>query len=240
MNGKRGLLLVTVIVVLCGSLWAVKPWESGAADLQQVRKERLSHIRASLTQNDLQLGQPILIRIFKETDELEVWVKSGTKYRLYKTFRICSWSGALGPKQKEGDGQSPEGFYSVSRAQMKPDSQYHLAFNLGYPNAFDRANRRTGSYLMVHGKCASIGCYAMTDKGIEEIWLIADEALKGGQTAFQVHVYPFRMTDPNIQRHAGSPWLDFWMDIKAGYDRFEQNHSDLNVTIVNKRYRVAP
>ncbi len=180
MNGKRGLLLITVLVALCGSLWALKPWESGAADLQQVRKERLSHIRASLTQNDLQLDQPILIRIFKETDELELWVKSGAKYRLYKTFRICSWSGALGPKQKEGDGQSPEGFYTVSRAQMKPDSQYHLAFNLGYPNAFDRANGRTGSYLMVHGKCASIGCYAVTDKGIEEIWLIADEALKGG------------------------------------------------------------
>lgn len=240
MNGKRGLLLVIAIVFLCGSLWAVKPWESGAADLQQVRKDRLSHIRASLTQNGLQLGQPILIRIFKETDELEVWVKSGAKYQLYKTFRICSWSGALGPKQKEGDGQSPEGFYSVSRAQMKPDSQYHLAFNLGYPNAFDRANGRTGSYLMVHGKCASIGCYAMTDKGIEEIWLIADEALKGGQTAFQVHVYPFRMTDANIKRHMGSQWLGFWTDLKAGYDRFEQNHDDLNVTVAHKRYRVAP
>ncbi|ADU14466.1 L,D-transpeptidase family protein [Asticcacaulis excentricus] len=240
MNGKRGLLLVTVLVALCGLLWTLKPWESGAADLQQVRKERLSHIRAALTRNDLQLGQPILIRIFKETDELELWVKSGGKYRLYKTFRICSWSGSLGPKKKEGDGQSPEGFYTVSRGQMKPDSQYHLAFNLGYPNAFDRANGRIGSYLMVHGKCASIGCYAMTDKGIEEIWLIADEALKGGQTAFQVHVYPFRMTDAHIKRHVGSPWLGFWTDLKAGYDRFEQNHSDLNVTVVNKRYRVTP
>lgn len=233
-------ILAALVIGLSAALWAIKPWASDAADLEKVRRARLDGIRSELIQKKLNLGQPILIRIFKETDELEVWVKSGTKYQLFKTFRICSWSGALGPKQKEGDGQSPEGFYSVSRAQMKPDSQYHLAFNLGYPNAFDRANGRTGSYLMVHGKCASIGCYAMTDKGIEEIWLIADEALKGGQTAFQVHVYPFRMTDANIKRRMGSQWLGFWTDLKAGYDRFEQNHADLNVTVAHKRYRVTP
>jgi len=237
---KRWGLIVFLLIGLSLALWLAAPWRTGAADLEKVRRQRLDDIRMELKQKKLLLGQPILIRIFKETDELEVWVKSGQKYRLYKTFSICTWSGELGPKLKEGDGQSPEGFYSVARAQMKPDSQYHLAFNLGYPNAFDRANGRTGSFLMVHGKCASIGCYAMTDRGIEEIWLLADEALKGGQTAFQVHLYPFRMTDANLRRHAQTRWSDFWSDLKLGYDLFERDRVDLRISVVNKRYAVGP
>jgi len=237
---KRWGIIVFLLIGLSLALWLAVPWGTGAADLEKVRRQRLDDIRMELKQKKLLLGQPILIRIFKETDELEVWVKSGQQYRLYKTFSICTWSGELGPKLKEGDGQSPEGFYSVARAQMKPDSQYHLAFNLGYPNAFDRANGRTGSFLMVHGKCASIGCYAMTDRGIEEIWLLADEALKGGQTAFQVHLYPFRMTDANLRRHAQTRWSDFWSDLKPGYDLFERDRVDLRISVVNKRYAVGP
>ncbi|ESQ78164.1 murein L,D-transpeptidase family protein [Asticcacaulis sp. YBE204] len=234
---RWGILIVAVVVLTAG--WFLRPGQTGAADLTKVRADRMATIRADMSRAGLTVGSPILIRIFKESDELELWVKSGATYRLYKTFKICAWSGKLGPKQKEGDGQSPEGFYTVARPQMKPDSRYHLAFNLGYPNAHDRANGYTGSFLMVHGNCASIGCYAMTDKGIEEIWLLADEALKGGQSAFQVHSFPFRMTDAHMQRHAKSEWIGFWRDLKAGHDVFDRRKTDLHVTVVNRRYSVG-
>ena len=94
----------------------------------------------------------------------------------------------------QGDRQAPEGFYTVTKAQMNPNSSLYLAFNLGYPNLYDRANRRTGDFLMVHGKCRSAGCYAMTDGLIEEIYALAREAFIGGQETIQVHALPFRMT----------------------------------------------
>ena len=138
---------------------------------------------------------PIFIRIFKEESELEVWKqRDDGRYYHFKTYPICNWSGELGPKLKQGDRQAPEGFYTVTREQMNPDSKYHLAMNLGYPNAYDRAHRRTGDFLMIHGKCKSAGCYAMTDALIEEIYAMARESFIGGQDSFQVHAFPFRMT----------------------------------------------
>lgn len=231
-------VFVAMVTIMALSAWGLWRGDGAAADLKTVRFERLEPLRADLVQAGFRLGDPILIRIFKASSELEVWVRKGDTYALYKTYAICRWSGALGPKLKEGDGQAPEGFYTVSRAAMKPDSQYHLAFNLGFPNAYDRANGRTGSYLMVHGNCVSIGCYAMTDSGIEEIWLMADEALKGGQARFQVHAYPFRMSEDAMTRHAESEWIGFWRELKVGYDAFERRPVDLKISVVNRTYRV--
>lgn len=231
--------LVVLAVILAMSLGIAQPWNSHAADLKIIRYKRMGTIKADLATKGLELGQPILIRIFKESDELELWIRSGAEYRLYKTFPICAWSGRLGPKLKEGDGQAPEGFYTVGPDQMKPDSQYHLAFNLGYPNAYDKANNRTGSFLMVHGNCVSIGCYAMTNKGIEEMWLIADEALKGGQAKFQVHSFPFRLTQENLARYKSSQWINFWRTLKLGYDKFEKSRIDLNISIKDKTYVIG-
>lgn len=167
-------------------------------------------------------GEGMVVRIFKEESVLEVWKRtaSGT-YRLFKTYEICAYSGDLGPKIKEGDRQSPEGFYTVTPGLMHPKSNYYLAFNTGFPNKFDRAHGRTGSDLMVHGDCSSRGCYAMTDAGIAEIYALAREAFKGGNTSFQLQIFPFRMTAANLARHASSPHMDFWKDIKEGYDLFE-------------------
>ncbi|MEM8617038.1 MAG: L,D-transpeptidase family protein, partial [Pseudomonadota bacterium] len=144
----------------------------------------------------LEPGTETFIRIFKQENELELWLKAPNEnqYELSKTFPICAWSGALGPKLREGDGQSPEGFYRVGLGSLNPNSSFHLSFNLGFPNAYDRAHGRTGSYLMVHGACASIGCYAMTDAGIEEIYAAVETTLRSGQTAVSVHVFPFRLT----------------------------------------------
>jgi murein L,D-transpeptidase YafK len=164
----------------------------------------------------------MLIRLFKEESILEVWKKkSNGTYRLLKSYEICTWSGNLGPKFKEGDRQAPEGFYTVTPGLMNPKSSFYLSFNTGFPNKFDRAHGRTGSDLMVHGDCSSRGCYAMTDEQIAEIYAIGRDSFRGGQRSFQLQLYPFRMTPKNFARHRNSEHLDFWKNIKIGYDAFE-------------------
>ncbi|HXF53750.1 MAG TPA: murein L,D-transpeptidase family protein [Hyphomicrobiaceae bacterium] len=184
-------------------------------------------------------SSPIFVRIFKEESELEIWkMREDGRFYHFKTYPICNWSGTLGPKLHQGDMQAPEGFYTVSASQMNPNSQYHLAFNLGYPNAYDRAHGRTGEYLMVHGKCRSAGCYAMTDALMEEIYALAREAFIGGQPSFEVHAFPFRMTDANMQRHRASPHYRFWSMLKEGYDHFEVTRQPPSVAVCERRYVV--
>jgi len=167
-------------------------------------------IVAEIEHNNMQAQSPILVRLFKEEAELEVWKQARDgRYALLKTYPICRWSGELGPKIREGDRQAPEGFYTIAPGQMNPLSNYYLAFNMGYPNAFDRAHGRTGSQLMVHGDCSSRGCYAMTDEQIGEIYALAREAVFGEQRAFQVQAYPFRMTPKNMARHRTKPNMPF-------------------------------
>lgn len=183
--------------------------------------------------------QPIFVRIFKEESELEVWKqRDDGRFYHYKTYPICHWSGDLGPKTKRGDKQAPEGFYRVNRHQMNPNSNFHLAFNLGYPNAFDRAHGRTGEFLMVHGQCKSAGCYAMTDPLIEEIYALAREAFIGGQEAFEVHAYPFRMTDEKMALHGNSPHYEFWQTLKAAHDYFELTRVPPSIAVCERRYLV--
>jgi murein L,D-transpeptidase YafK len=225
---------IALIAALIATLAVLVP--PGPGNLAEIRRHRLDGVRTELAAKGLQLGRPIFIRIFKEEHELELWVKSGLQYELFKTFPICKWSGALGPKQREGDWQSPEGFYSVSRSQMNPNSQYHLSFNLGFPNAYDQAQGRTGTFLMVHGACVSVGCYAMTNEGIEEIWLIADEALKAGHASFDVHAFPFRPTPEALAQHQTSPWHAFWANLAVGYEKFEVTRVPPVVSVANGAY----
>lgn len=180
---------------------------------------------------------PIVVRIFKEESELEVWKQTTSgDYALLKTYPICRWSGELGPKVKEGDRQAPEGFYTVTPGQMNPNSQYYLSFDLGYPNAFDRSLGRTGANLMVHGDCTSRGCYAMTDEQVQEVFALGRESFMGGQRSFQVQAYPFRMTAENMVRHRNNPNLAFWKMIKEGSDTFEVTKAPPKVDFCAKRY----
>jgi len=155
---------------------------------------------------------------------------------LFKTYRICDYSGGLGPKEMEGDKQSPEGFYRVGPAQLNPWSKFHLAFNLGYPNEYDRLNGRTGGALMVHGRCSSVGCFAMTDYRMEEIYTIANAALANGQESFAVHIFPFRMTAENMRRHQDDRWQHYWCNLKEGYDIFERTATPPEVAVNRDRY----
>ncbi|MEL6374909.1 MAG: murein L,D-transpeptidase family protein [Pseudomonadota bacterium] len=181
----------------------------------------------------------IFIRIFKEESELEVWkARADGRFYHFKTYPICNWSGGLGPKRKQGDKQAPEGFYTVRAHQMNPNSKFHLSFNLGYPNRFDKSHRRTGNFLMVHGKCKSAGCYAMTDALMEEIYALAREAFRGGQKTIHVHAFPFRMTDANLERFRKHRWIGFWRELKTGYDDFELTRTPPKVAVCGRRYHV--
>lgn len=182
------------------------------------------------------MGDAVHLSLFKEERVMEIWLKRGSRFELFETVPICSFSGALGPKLKEGDGQAPEGFYEVGRAQLNPASAYHLAFNLGFPNAYDRALGRTGSHLMVHGDCVSIGCYAMTDIGIDDIYTLVSAAMNKGQRSVAVHVFPFRMSDDALAAHAGSKWDEFWQNLKEGDDAFGATHVPPAVFVCGGRY----
>ncbi len=184
------------------------------------------------------VGDPVFIRIFKEESLLEIWIRSGEAYQHVKNYRICAYSGVIGPKLREGDGQSPEGFYRVNKQKLNPKSTFHLSFDLGFPNKYDREHNRTGSYLMIHGNCVSIGCYAMTDEKIEEIYALVAGALEAGQKYVQVHAYPFRMTEVNMAWHSQSEWYDFWVNLKEGYDYFEAEKLPPNVKVKNAQYTI--
>jgi murein L,D-transpeptidase YafK len=194
---------------------------------------------AELKAKKMEKESPILMRVFKEESELEVWKQDGTgRFALLRTYPICRWSGELGPKIKAGDRQTPEGFYTITPGLMNPNSSRYLAINTGFPNAYDAANGCTGSFLMIHGDCSSAGCYAMTDEQIAEIYALAREAFSGGQKSFQLQAYPFRMTPLNMARHRNSPHMAFWGMIKQGYDHFEVTHLEPRIDVCDKRYVV--
>jgi murein L,D-transpeptidase YafK len=199
----------------------------------------LASLDQRLAAHGLAVGNPIFMRIFKREFELELWMMRDGRFHRFATYPICKWSGELGPKIKTGDRQAPEGFYTVDAKALNPNSAWHRSFNLGFPNTFDRAHGRTGSFLMVHGGCGSIGCYAMTNPVIDEIWRLVTGALNKGQPRFQVQVFPFRMTERNLARHEGSPLAPFWASLKPGYDLFEASQVPPKVTVCGKRYAFA-
>ncbi|MCB0711568.1 MAG: murein L,D-transpeptidase [Ignavibacteriae bacterium] len=214
------------------------PSNQKSQTIVRYQKENLAKI---LRKKNVPLGAPIFIRIFKEENELEMWAeKDGEAFVLLTTWPICKWSGKLGPKLREGDRQSPEGFYYVTPSQMNPESNYHLAFDLGYPNAYDKSYGRTGSDIMVHGICGSLGCFAMTNPYIEEIWTMADAALRSGQSFFRVHIFPFRMSPENMERHHNLEWQEFWENLREGYDYFEREGRPPEVSVQNKEYVFNP
>ena len=241
-RGAWFLVLSLASIALC--LWPVtgatllaKTGLAGSRRAEHAESRVRDDLTARLRAIGSDWGAPLFLRIYKQERELEVWARTGGGvYALLDTWPICTYSGELGPKLREGDGQAPEGVYQVGGGQLNPHSSYHLSFDLGYPNAFDRAHARTGSYLMVHGACVSIGCYAMTDAGIEEIYSLVAAALAHGQRRVQVHALPFRFDAGWESEHAASPWLGFWRDLAAIEARFEADRVPPRVRVEGKRY----
>jgi len=240
---KSSLKLVAAFLALTGvaaseSIPMTQPTHPRAAEAEsRVRPALERDLKAA----GLEFGAPVFLRAFKEEQVLELFVQSRVsgKFELFGSYRIAAASGTLGPKLAEGDGQVPEGFYSVPPSAMKPDSQYHLAFNIGYPNAYDRFHGRTGSSIMIHGNQVSIGCLAMTDPKIEEIFTLCAAAHAGGQKFFRVHIFPFRMTAARMAKAEDSPWHTFWQNLKEGYDHFEKTQIPPDVTVRGGKYQFS-
>lgn len=198
-------------------------------------------LQRELGEAKLASGAPLLIRIFKLERELELWIDDGREYRRFRSYPICAYAGELGPKLRQGDGQAPEGFYRVRRAQMNPASRYHLSFDLGYPNAYDRSQARTGNYLMVHGSCVSIGCYAMGDAAIEEIYTLMSMAFDAGVREVPVQAFPFRFDRADVEVRLADPrWGEFWRELRAGWDAFESSRRVPQITVASSHYQVVP
>ena len=189
-----------------------------------------------LDDNGHKLGDRIFIRTFKAESELEVWLRRGNRFQLFAKYPICFWSGRLGPKLREGDEQTPEGFYTVSRRQLHQSGRWPRSLNLGFPNRFDRGQGRTGSYILIHGGCSSIGCYSMTTDVMDEIFKLSETALRNGQERIHVHAFPFRMTEANMFRYRNHSAIGFWRDLKPAYDIFETTRTPPEIGICEKRY----
>jgi murein L,D-transpeptidase YafK len=231
-------VLATAVVLAAGlALAGCNSDEISLANNAKANQPVPPKLVADMQSKDMDLQSPILVRLFKQEAELEVWKQDRSgQFALLKTYPICRWSGDLGPKVREGDRQAPEGFYSISPGQMNPQSAYYLSFNTGYPNAFDKALGRTGSQLMVHGDCSSRGCYAMTDEQIAEIYSLGRESFFGGQRAFQFQAYPFKMTPANMAKHRNNPNMPFWKMIKEGNDHFEVTRREPKVDFCENKY----
>lgn len=230
----RGATSLAAAVLFVGALSACSGLVKGDARSQQPLS---SQVTARLAAMGSSPGAAMMVRIYKQDSQLEIWkqVADGS-FRLFKTYDICTFSGDLGPKIREGDRQSPEGFYTISRGLMNPNSNYYLSFNLGFPNKFDRAYGRTGSHLMVHGDCSSRGCYAMTDEQIAEIYALARETFTGGNRSFQVQIYPFRMTPQNLARYYDNPNIAYWQNLKEGFDYTEVTGKPARWDVCGRKY----
>lgn len=213
--------LVLVLAALSFAPSQLAHAEKKPARVEKAATNARAKLGPLLKKRGRHFGDRVYLRAFKEEAQLEVWLEGEDRFELLKTYDICAASGELGPKQKLGDEQVPEGFYAFGPGAMNPASQYHLAFNVGYPNALDKKLGRTGSLIMVHGDCVSIGCLAMTDDGIDEIYSLVDAAQDAGQKTVAIHIFPFRLSDENLKRHAKSKWIAFWKNLKVGYDLFE-------------------
>jgi murein L,D-transpeptidase YafK len=230
----RRVLAITSLIVLAGC--SASPRQSAYSNARAATPIPATTL-AAMDQIGSNRDAPILIRAYKKESEIEIWkwTTSG-RYALLKTYPVCRWSGKLGPKTREGDRQVPEGFYTVTPAQMNPNSSQWLAFNVGYPNAMERSLGRDGGDIMVHGTCSSRGCYAMTNEQIEEIYAVMREAFQGGQKSIQFQSYPFHMTAENLVKFRNDENFEFWKNLKEGSDRFEVTKKEPAVGYCGARY----
>lgn len=240
MRIRNASLLIVTALVLAGcndTLDSVSEKKLPDNVSNKVEQPLPPEILASMKAKGMERNSPIAIRIFKEEGVLEIWkAKTDGRFEKIADYQICAWSGKLGPKEKEGDRQAPEGFYALTPANLNPYSKYYLAINTGFPNKYDAVNNRSGTNLMIHGACSSSGCYSMTDAQILEIYAFARDAFRGGQQTVQLQAFPFRMTADNMARHRYSPHMPFWQMLKAGYDQFEITKQPPQVGVCDKKY----
>jgi murein L,D-transpeptidase YafK len=212
--------------VLCLAFLECEVTEPPGERVTVARTEKDILLAALFKKKKLQYPpRDLFIRAFKAERLLEVWARNNSQeaYRLVKIYSVCARSGKLGPKFKEGDKQTPEGFYFINKFHQ--ESIYYLALGLNYPNESDliRADPvEPGSDIYIHGECFSLGCLAMTNNRIKEIYWLAWQAHSAGQEKIQVHIFPFKMhLKYNYKKFRRNRKLNkFWNNLKPGYYYF--------------------
>ena len=212
-----------------------------AADrVREVRVRRADDVKALVQAVGLTYPvDEVYLRAFKEERELEVWAgKKGKPLSLVKRYPFCAASGELGPKRKEGDLQVPEGLYEVP--EFNPTSNFHLSMKVSYPNASDRLRSdkaHPGGLIYLHGNCASIGCIAIEDGPIEEVYLLA---LDARVRPIRFDIFPRRLTDDAVAAQKDSPNAGFWSELKPAFDAFETSKRPARFTVDGKTgaYRI--
>ena len=184
----------------------------------------------------LKLGSPIFLRVYKKTSKMELWVAQGPRYALFKTYRICRWSGGLGPKMYEGDRQSPEGLYHITAEDLIVNARWHRAMNINYPNRFDVVNGRGGSGILIHGKCGSVGCFAIEDANVEEVYTAVDAALRAGQASVPVLALPFSFAQHAPAVEDTLRLNEFWADLRRADLLFNRDHIPPSAWVCDGRY----
>lgn len=207
----------------------------------RVSQETRAKLQRELPILGMAVGDEVLIRTFKKESRLELWVRPQTKseFTLFRTYPICYYSGGLGPKRRVGDKITPEGFYGITQKRLNPASRFHLSMDIGFPNAYDRFHGRTGSLLMIHGACDAVGCFAMGNSQIEEIYYLVEQALKKGQSTVPVYAFPFHLSLANLEQYQSNKWYGFWTQLKVGYDLFNQHKKTLDVEAIDGRYVIG-
>jgi len=223
--------------------------------LEQLRNERVTEARMVARFNIKRLfhergirypAAEMYVRVFKRERALELWVRPDDKaeFALLKTYAICAMSGELGPKLRQGDNQAPEGFYAIDF--FNPRSDYLLSLHLDYPNRYDAQTgtaQDLGGDIFIHGGCNSIGCMALTDQGIQEVYWLAVEARALGQQRIPVHIFPARLETQDLAllkaAFKDKPGFGrFWESLKPAYDFFEKHHRLPSITVDARGYAV--
>lgn len=204
----------------------------------KARQDLPTALRQKIAKLGIDKYAPVLIRIFKKENKLEIWKLSrAANYIKVASYNICAWSGKLGPKFMEYDRQAPEGFYSLTTNHMNAYSHYYLAFDIGFPNEVDKANGRSGHHLMIHGACSSSGCYAMSDKSMAQIYALVRDGFLGGQSKVQIQALPFALNAANMALYAHDKNFTFWQNLKIGYDIFNITHQPVDYSAQKGAYK---
>jgi len=234
-------MIKSIKSTLCAFFLSVFAVNSSRPESQfpsKIKDKNIQRIKKELREKGFSDKQKIYLRIFKSEKKLELWKQNGSLYTLYKVFPICHFSGTLGPKEKIADKQAPEGVYQVQKSNLNPNSNFHLSFNVGYPNAFDRFHKHSGSAIMVHGACVSIGCFAMGDTAAEELFVLLTMVFNEGQDTVPLHIFPFQMSDKNLSQHSNNKWHSFWTELKPIYESFEKHRYPPTVSVKDGRYQL--
>lgn len=224
---KSGFFILFFCISLQLASQSFKLSQQKAIRVKSAYSEKWEGLKSDIKKKGISEKFELFIRVFKESKLVEVWLKSNSEseYKLFKSYDICASSGRLGPKRSQGDGQVPEGFYTI--AVFNPYSSYHLSLGLSYPNASDRIKGKgnLGGDIMIHGSCVTIGCLPLTDTYIKEVYILAVEAKNNGQQNIPVHIFPTKMNDKGMLflSELNTDLLDFWKNLKLGYDYFENN-----------------